>query len=98
MVDKDFDSFRLVLLRDFYTTIKAKVDVYKIGGILRWYKPEFVKTINVIKVFRIWRDLDNEHLPLDGASEIKGLYNEYLDKKNKDEYEQRLLDRIRKYK
>jgi len=98
LVDKCIDNIRLSLLRGDYTAIKAKVDVYESGGILRWYKPKFIKTIDVIKIIYTWRDFDNEHLPLDGAEWIEGLYNEYLTKKLHEENEQRILDRIRKYK
>jgi hypothetical protein len=86
-------------LGSYYNTIiKAKVDVYKSGGILRWYKPEFIKTIKAIKVWNTWCDLDNEHLPLDGAYYIEGLYNEYLSKRNITEYEEMIVEEIQKYK
>ena len=77
---------------------KAKVDVYKTGGILRWYKQEYIKTINLIYICNVWRDLDNEYIPLDNADCIMNLYHEYNREMNRITTEQMIIDEIKKYK
>lgn len=78
--------------------ITLTIDVYNIGGILRWINPKFIKTINLIRVYNVWRDLDNENLPIDNPIQVEELYYEYKLSKSKIEFEELVKTAIKNYK
>lgn len=55
-------------LFDHITTLT--IDVYESNNIFGWFKSKdkFIKTVNLIRVYNTWRDLNNEHIPIDNVS------------------------------
>lgn len=78
--------------------ITITIDVYDIGRIFKWYKPKFIKTVNLIRVYNVWRDLDDENLPIDNASKVEELYHEYNIKTSKEFFESEIKTAIKNYK